>query len=121
MQNYYYDPPEIEGKLENSHDVTAALPSVSFSSGSVGRGGAAVGGGIGGHHELEYQVHSGVYMIAMASGSEDANESQAATILASTKTVASVVATTAPQKATKKLIFQLDDQQRDTFDSEEKV
>lgn len=119
MQNHYYDPPEITAKHETSHDATAALPSVSFSSGSVGRGGAGVG--TGGHHELEYQVHSGVYMITMASGSEDANDSQAATILASTKTVASVVANTAPLKATKKLIFQLDDQQRDTFHSEEKV
>lgn len=120
MQNYYNDPPGTSRKGSDSsrNDFPAPLPYVSFSSQSGGRTSATGGGNGFGGHERECPVESGVYMITMASGAE--NDTQVASILASTKTVASVTPSAVSQKTTKKLIFQLDDQ-RDTFDSEEKV
>lgn len=119
MQSYYDPVPRDEATIPSpQHDSTTtaaataiALPAVSFVS-SAPRGGG---------HEQEPTEESGIYMIGMASTSASGqeNDSQAATLLAS-KTVASVKPTVAP-KTTKKLIFQLDDQQRDTFDLDEKV
>lgn len=122
MQNYYDQSPNDEALIATTssrHGPSAAdnatiLPLVSFSSG-------------GGGHEQEYKEESGIYMITMASvsaggGLDSAHDSQTQATLIASKTVASVTsAAAAPQKATKRLIFQLDDQQRDTFDLEEKV
>lgn len=120
MQNYYDQSPKDEALIATTssrHGPSAAdnattLPLVSFSSG-------------GGGHEQEYKEESGIYMITMASvstgGGLDEHDSQTQATLIASKTVASVTAAAAPQKTTKRLIFQLDDQQRDTFDLEEKV
>lgn len=121
MQNYYDQSPKDEALIATTssrHGPSAAdnattLPLVSFSSG-------------GGGHEQEYKEESGIYMITMASvsaggGLDSEHDSQTQATLIASKTVASVTAAAAPQKTTKRLIFQLDDQQRDTFDLEEKV
>lgn len=62
--------------------------------------------------------------VSAASGLDSEHDSQTQATLTASKTVASVtsaVSAGAPHKTTKRLIFQLDDQQRDTFDLEEKV
>lgn len=117
MQSYYEQSVNEEAFRAppiTSHGPTAdrptTLPSVSFLSGAG--------------HQQEYKEEAGIYMITMASGGEEYDSQARATLLA-TKTVASVTipSSAAPQKATKRLIFQLDDQQqqRDTLDLEEKV
>lgn len=94
----------------------STLPSVAFASGGNRQ------------HEQEYQEVSGIYMIAMASEANTTSsstttgaysDSQSASLLAAAKTVVASVAS-APPKAMKKLIFQLDDQ-RDTFDQQDEV
>lgn len=119
MQSYYCQsvnedtstksaPITSDGTAPTADKWASSLPPVSFS----GSAGFSVG------HEQEYKEESGIYMIAMSSDTQSQ-----ATLLAS-KTVASIApAPGAPQKAPKRLIFQLDDQQqhRDTFDLEEKV
>lgn len=105
----------VSGSAAADKSSTSTLPSVSFSS---------CGG-----HEQEYKEESGIYMITMASvsaasGLDSEHDSQTQATLTASKTVASVtsaVSAGAPHKTTKRLIFQLDDQQRDTFDLEEKV
>lgn len=111
MQSYYDQsaPEEAFTALTTRNDSSAAdkssaLPSVSFSSEG---------------HVQELQEQSGIYMISTASVGQGGHGSQANAKLLVSKSVATTAA--GPQKAGKRLIFQLDDQKSGTINLEAKV